>query len=220
MRRIAQTSSGVSVSTDRGTVQAKQVIVAVPPPLALGIKFSPLLPARRRQLLQHMPMGQLMKCDAVYETPFWRAKGLSGSGVATYGAVRAMFDNSPNDAAVGVLLGFVGGSTLETYGAKPLAERRAAVLEGFALFVGKEALTPIEYVEQDWTKEPWTMGSPIASPTPGAITVVRLDHPRAGRPRPLGRHRDVDVLVRLHGRRRARRRARRDGGRGPPLTLP
>ncbi len=169
VRRIAQTSSGVSVSTDRGTVQAKQVIVAVPPPLALGIKFSPLLPARRRQLLQHLHMGQLMKCDAVYETPFWRAKGLSGSGVATYGAVRAMFDNSPNDAAVGVLLGFVGGSTFATYGAKTLAERRAAVLEGFALFVGKEALTPIEYVEQDWTKEPWTMGSPIASPTPGAI---------------------------------------------------
>ena len=51
-----------------------------------------------------------------------------------------------------------------------LAERRAAVLEGFALFVGKEALNPIEYVEHDWTMDQWTKGSPIASPTPGAIT--------------------------------------------------
>ncbi|MGI9085402.1 MAG: flavin monoamine oxidase family protein [Aeromicrobium sp.] len=170
VRRISQTGSVVKVSTDRGTVQAKRVVVAVPPPLALGIDWSPLLPSRRHQLLKGMPMGQLMKCDAVYETPFWRDKGLSGSGVATYGAVRAMFDNSPADAAVGVLLGFVGGSTWETYGRKPLAERKAAVLEGFALFVGKEALDPIEYVEHDWTLDRWTMGSPIASPTPGTIT--------------------------------------------------
>jgi monoamine oxidase len=119
-----------------------------------------------------MHMGQLMKCDAVYETPFWRAKGLSGSGVATDGAVRAMFDNSPADAAVGVLLGFVGGSTYDTYGTKSLAERRAAVLQGFARFVGNEALNPIEYVEKDWTREPWTQGSPIASPTPGTISLV------------------------------------------------
>jgi monoamine oxidase len=169
VRRISQTASAVQVSTDRGTVTAQQVIVAIPPPLALDIDWSPQLPSRRLQLLQGMPMGSLMKCDAVYETPFWRAKGLSGSGVATYGAVRAMFDNSPADAAVGVLLAFVGGSTWETYGRLTLAERRAAVLEGFARFVGKEALNPIEYVEHDWTLDPWTKGSPIASPTPGTI---------------------------------------------------
>ncbi|MGA9102327.1 flavin monoamine oxidase family protein [Aeromicrobium sp.] len=170
VRRISQTGSGVSVSTDRGTVKAKRVIVAVPPPLALGIDWSPLLPPRRLQLLQRMPMGTLMKCDAVYDTPFWRDKGLSGSGVTTFGAVRAMFDNSPPDAEVGVLLAFVGGSTWETYGIQSIADRKAAVLEGFAKLVGKEALNPIEYVEQDWTKERWTMGSPIAAPVPGAIT--------------------------------------------------
>jgi monoamine oxidase len=170
VRRISQTSSSVKVSTDRGTVQAKQVIVAVPPPLALGIDWSPLLPPQRLQLLERMPMGTLMKCDAVYAKPFWRDKGLSGSGVATYGAVRAMFDNSPPDGSVGVLLAFVGGSTWETYGTKSLAERKAAVLEGFARFVGNEALAPTEYVEQDWTHERWTMGSPIASHVPGAIT--------------------------------------------------
>ena len=44
VRRITQTDSAVEVSTDRGTVQAKQVIVAVPPPLALGIEWSPDAP--------------------------------------------------------------------------------------------------------------------------------------------------------------------------------
>ncbi|TXL62932.1 flavin monoamine oxidase family protein [Aeromicrobium terrae] len=170
VRRIIQSAAGVNVVTDRGAVRAKRVVVAVPPPLVVGIDFAPILPPRRLQLMQRMAMGTLMKCDAVYATPFWRKKGLSGSGLNTKGAVRVSFDNSPPDASVGVLLAFVGGSTWETYGTMPLAQRRKAVLEGFAAIVGKEALNPIEYVEQDWTHERWTMGSPIASPSPGAIT--------------------------------------------------
>ena len=41
-----------------------------------------------------------------------------------------------------------------------LAERRAAVLQGFARFVGNEALNPIEYVEHDWTKDPGRWAAP------------------------------------------------------------
>jgi monoamine oxidase len=129
-----------------------------------------MLPPRRNQLLQRMPMGALMKCDAVYATPFWRDKGLSGSGLNTVGAVRTTFDNSPSDAAVGVLLTFVGGSTWNKYGNMSAANRRKAVLEGFAAIVGDEALNPIEYVEHDWTHEQWTQGSPVALQVPGAIT--------------------------------------------------
>lgn len=168
VRKIIQSDSAVKVVSDRGTVTAKRVIVAVPPPLALGIDWSPLLPPRRLQLLQHMPMGTLMKVDAVYKTPFWRAKGLSGSGVLNSGVVRTTFDNSPDDAAVGVLLSFVGGSSWRQCAMLPLAERRKLVLEGFAKVVGPEALNPIDYVEHDWTHERWTMGSPVASTQPGA----------------------------------------------------
>jgi monoamine oxidase len=168
VRKIIQSASTVTVVSDRGTVTAKRVIVAVPPPLALGIDWSPLLPARRLQLLQHMPMGTLMKVDAVYNTPFWRAAGLSGSGVLDNGVVRTTFDNSPADAKVGVLLSFIGGSSWQQCAMLPLADRRKLVLEGFAKVVGPAALNPIEYVEHDWTQERWTMGSPVASVQPGA----------------------------------------------------
>ena len=170
VRRIRQGSDRVVVTTDRGQVRAKRVIVACPPPMVLGIDWEPLLPPRRQQLLTRMPMGALMKCDAVYEKPFWRDKGLSGSGLNNEGAVRVSFDNSPADAAVGVLLAFVGGSTWDTYGTLSRAERRKAVLEGFAAIVGEEALDPVEYVEHDWTAERWTLGSPVASAVPGALT--------------------------------------------------
>ena len=154
----------------------------MPPALALGIDWSPLLPPKRLQFLQHLPMGTLMKCDAVYTTPFWRAKGLSGSGVLDSGAVRVCFDNSPHDSKVGVLLAFVGGSTWRTYGVQSLAARRKAVLEGFAKVVGPQALNPVEYVEHAWIHERWTMGGPIASAQPGATTAcgptIRQPHGR------------------------------------------
>jgi monoamine oxidase len=170
VRRITQSSDHVVVQTDRGSVRAKRVIVAAPPAQVLDIDWYPLMPAKREQLLQRMPMGALMKCDAVYETPFWRAKGLSGMGLNDSGAVRVSFDNSPSDAAVGVLLAFVGGSTWAKYGSMSASARKQAVLEGFAAIVGDEALHPIEYVEHDWTQERWTKGSPVALQVPGAIT--------------------------------------------------
>jgi monoamine oxidase len=170
VRRIAQTADGVVVSCDRGQVTAGRVIAAVPPPLVVGIDWDPLLPPERMQLMQRLAMGTLMKCDAVYTTPFWRADGLSGSGLADGGAVRTCFDNSPPDGSVGVLLSFVGGSTWRRYGTMPADQRRAAVLAGFARLFGPEALTPIDYVEHDWTQERWTLGSPVASAGTGTTT--------------------------------------------------
>jgi monoamine oxidase len=169
VRSIRQGARHVDVRTDRGTVRAKRVVVACPPPTILGIDWFPLLPQRRARLLQRMPMGALMKCDAVYDKPFWREDGLSGTGLNTEGAVRTCFDNSPKDAAVGVLLSFVGGSVWETYGTMSRAKRRTAVLEGFAKIVGDRALDPIEYTEHDWTLERWTGGGPVALQVPGAI---------------------------------------------------
>jgi monoamine oxidase len=182
VRRIDQTDDAVTVTTDRGPVRASKAIIATPPPMVTAIDWHPLLPPKRQQLMARLTMGTLMKCDAVYETPFWRADGRSGMGLADSGAVRVCFDNSPPDAGVGVLLAFVGGSTWREYGTLPLDERRAAVLDGFARLFGPKAREPIEYVEHDWTQERWTLGSPVASAGTGT-TVAFGDQIRA----PFGR---------------------------------
>jgi monoamine oxidase len=116
-----------------------------------------------------MDMGQLMKCDAVYKKPFWRADGLNGFGINDTGAARAVFDNSPRDGDPGVLLAFVGGSTWRQFGTMSKAQRRQHVLKGFAAMFGDQALHPIEYTEQDWTKERWTRGGPTAIHAPGSL---------------------------------------------------
>jgi monoamine oxidase len=180
VRRIAQTGTRVVVTSDRGTVTASRAIVAVPPPLAAAIDWDPLLPPVRMQLLQRMSMGALMKVDAVYPTPFWRAAGLSGMSVQDRGPVRVSFDNCPPDAAVGVLMAFIGGATWRDWGNRPADERRAAVLRAFATAFGAQALSPIEYVEHDWTQERWSLGAPVAIAGVGTVygdgSAIRTPH--------------------------------------------
>ena len=180
--RIDQNSSRAVVHTGRGAVTCQRVIVAVPPELSRAITWAPALPARHAALLNQMDMGDLMKCDAVYDEPFWRKDGLNGFGISDHGAVRAAFDNCPASGSPGVLLAFVGGSTWKQYGLTTLAARRQAVLQGFAEMFGDKALHPVEYVEHDWTKERWTKGGPVAIMKPGTLTTygqeIRRPHVR------------------------------------------
>ncbi len=168
--RIDQNGSRAVVRTTRGPVACNRVIMAAPPELARRVTFGPALPARHRTLLERMDMGALMKCDAVYDKPFWREQGLNGFGISDHGAVRTAFDNSPPDGSPGVLLAFVGGSVWRQYGLLSPAARRRAVLEGLAEMFGDQALRPIEYVEHDWSKERWTGGGPVAIMGPGTLS--------------------------------------------------
>ena len=172
VHRIDQHHDHAVVHTGRGPVRAGTVVVAVPPPLVLDIDWHPHLPADRRALMRRLDMGELMKCDAVYRTPFWRRAGLNGFGIADSGAVRAAFDNCPKDGDPGVLLAFVGGGTWRHYGLQTRARRRRAVLEGFAAMFGDRALRPVDYVEHDWTHERWTTGGPVANYAPEVMTSV------------------------------------------------
>jgi len=170
VRSIVQGDTYVDVTSDRGVVRAGQVIVAAPPQLVREIDFQPGLPLQRQQLLKHWQMGNLMKCDAIYSTPFWRAAGRNGFGLATSGPTRAVFDNTPPGSTKGVLLAFVGGSTWRKYGEQSAAARRTAVLNGFAQMFGATALSPIDFVEHDWNQEQWTGGGPVAIMGPGTMT--------------------------------------------------
>ena len=172
----------MQVHTARGVVAARRVVVACPPPLVGRIRFAPQLPIQRQQLLKRMEMGNLMKCDAVYDRPFWREDGLNGFGISDHGAVRAAFDNSPADASCGVLLAFVGGATWRTYGVQSPAARREAVLAGFAEMFGDRALRPVQFVEHDWNREQWTGGGPVAVMGPETLSTygswLRRPHDR------------------------------------------
>ncbi|MFE9687223.1 flavin monoamine oxidase family protein [Streptomyces sp. NPDC006285] len=171
VRSVEQDDRSATVRTDTASWTCRRVVVAVPPVLAARIRWSPPLPPEQDALFSRLAFGQLMKCEAVYDEPFWRADGLSGQGVFRGGSTLcSMFDNSPRGGSPGVLMGFLGGRQWRAWAHRPSHERRGAVLRAFAQVVGPGALRPNSYFEQDWTAEEWTRGGPTAIAAPGVLT--------------------------------------------------
>jgi monoamine oxidase len=169
VRRIEQSSSGVTVVSDSSSATGKRVIVAIPPTLAGRIHYEPALPPLRDQLTQHMPQGTLMKFEAIYDRPFWRDKGLSGQVVSENGPIKVTFDTSPPDGSPGIMMGFIGGHEARVWEDRPADERRAAALQNLANYFGSEALNPRDVVEFNWSTEVWNRGCPVAVLGPGTL---------------------------------------------------
>jgi len=150
-------------------VYGQQVIVAVPPTLAGRIEYDPPLPPLRDQLVQHMPQGSLMKFEAIYPTPFWRAAGLTGQVVSESGPIKVTFDTSPADGSFGVMMGFIGGHEARVWENASDTDRQAAALQNLALYFGSQALHPSEIVEFNWSTEVWNRGCPVSVLAPGTL---------------------------------------------------
>ena len=131
VRRIRQTGSGVEVDHEGGTVRAARCVLAVPPSGWAGIEFEPALPPEHAALGELMPLGSVIKVQAIYERPFWRDVGLSGLVVDEDGPFGFMADNTAPDRPEGVLVSFLSADDAVAWGDRALgvdafARRRAA----------------------------------------------------------------------------------------------
>jgi monoamine oxidase len=165
VRAIRSEAEGVVA----GEASARRVIVAVPPALAGRIEYDPPLPGLRDQLTQRMPMGTVIKCMAVYEDPFWREDGLTGQAISLPGPAQVVFDNTPPNGSAG-LIAFLEGKDARELASAPETERREAVLRGFQRLFGRRAAHPLQYVEKDWSAEPYSRGCYAGVLGPGAWT--------------------------------------------------
>jgi monoamine oxidase len=169
VRSITKTAAGYDVGGDF-PVTAKQVVVAMSPPLAGRIQYHPLLPAARDQLTQRMPMGSIGKAIAVYNTPFWRKNKLNGQVLSDEGIVRATFDNSPSDGSYGALMGFIEADEMRLFDAQCEDAVKIAVLQDFVKYFGSEAANATEFVLQRWDNEEFSRGGPVAYGPPTVLT--------------------------------------------------
>ncbi|MFD9740850.1 flavin monoamine oxidase family protein [Umezawaea sp. NPDC059074] len=180
VRTIRRTAGGVEVATGRSVVRARRAVVTVPPAALGRITFEPELPPARRGWARCSPMGRVAKVHAVYDAPFWRETGYSG--IATlYGTspVGVVFDNSPEDASLGVLVAFVYGDRLDGWADSSQPVRRHDVLAALAGVAGPQAWEPLDYVEKVWPREHWTIGGYECFVTPGGWTAYGEDGWRA-----------------------------------------
>ena len=169
VRCIEHGSDFARVVTDHGIFAGRRAIVAMPPTLAGRLDYEPGLPALRDQLTQRLGQGSVIKVIAVYDEPFWRREGLSGSAYSDKGPVKGALDCSP-ESGPGVIVGLLCGVDARRWSPRPAEERRAAILEQFASYYGERASRPLEFVEKDWSVDIWSRGGYGMHFPPGVLT--------------------------------------------------
>ncbi len=174
---MALTEGGVCLSIIRPsgreeTLFATHVIAALPPRLLeAGIAFSPALEAATARLWRETPtwMAPNAKFFAIYDRPFWREAGLSGTAQSMVGPLMEIHDATTASGRA-ALFGFVGFGAPQRAAVGEAAIGRASI-EQFARIFGPEALRPRATLYKDWTVDPLT-----AAPA----DTHSVGHPEAG----------------------------------------
>jgi len=170
VRYIAQDADGVTVRSEGQSVRARRAIVAVPMAIASQIIYEPMLPTDRAFLHQRMPSGAIIKISIVYDEPFWRADGLCGQSAAPGSFATVTIDACTDTASPGVLCVIIEGPIARAYERLDETDRRQAVLDALVERFGAKAGKPVDYVEQNWGREPYSGGGMLSHAPPGVLT--------------------------------------------------
>ena len=156
-------------------VRADQLILAMPPRLiAATVSFTPALaaPTLERWEATATWMAPHAKFVAVYERPFWRERGLSGTAQSMVGPLVEIHDATTHSHSA-ALFGFLGVGP-EQRAAAGERELKQACITQLARLFGDEAAKPRATLLKDWTADPLTStpadrmgaGHPVATQTP------------------------------------------------------
>ena len=170
VRSITQDDDGVTVRSDDMVVRACRAIVAVPIAIASQIHYEPMLPMDRSFLHQRMPLGAVFKIALIYDEPFWRADGLSGQSFSPGSMANLTIDSCTDTGRPGVLTVITEGPVARQMTKLTDAGRKEAVLQAVAERFGDKALSPTDYVEQNWSVERYSGGGMISHTPPGVLT--------------------------------------------------
>jgi monoamine oxidase len=156
---IEQTNDGMKLGNPSYSLIAQKVIITAPLPTVKNIRFTPELPTEKQMLINNMTMGKVVKCHAVYETPFWREKGLSGTSFALDEVVELSVDNSCPGSSNGILASLIHADRAEHLLKLKPADRKQEVLEAYAKRFGEQARNPVYYHDYSFTENPWIGGA-------------------------------------------------------------
>jgi len=152
-------------------LEAKAVIVAIPPPLRKKIKFvipsilsndiDPVtgLPQTYAKFIEGSPMGSMSKVHAIYETAFWRDRCLSGSAAGNLKTCEFIADSSAPGGRPGILTSFISAARNIELRNATAEEIKKLVLEDYKYFFGPQAGCPNEFHHINWDNQKWTGGA-------------------------------------------------------------
>ena len=157
--RVSLEAGGVAVQSTTGAVRARRVVVAVPPQLYGDIGLLPLLPPHWRPALAGYRAGAAIKTMLVYDRPWWRAEGLSGTVASPSHPFSSMVDGSPPDGGAGVLVLFTTGQAARRLsGRTSEGDRVAGARQWVERVFGPRRPAPIAACSADWIADPLSLG--------------------------------------------------------------
>jgi monoamine oxidase len=175
--RVALTirRAGDGAATSVETLVADRVIAAVPPRLLEAtVTFAPAQEPATARRWRETPtwMAPNAKLFALYDRPFWREAGLSGTAQSMVGPMPEIHD-ATTASGQAALFGFLGVGADQRAALGEEALTRACVDQLARLF-GPEARHPRATLLKDWAADPLTAttadrvatGHPVPDPAP------------------------------------------------------
>lgn len=139
-------------------IDARRVVLALPPRLAATLTFDPALPTALSAQMTGVAtwMAGHGKVMAIYNTPFWRGAGLSGDAISHCGPLMELHDATADPKVLGAaaLFGFIHPNHLPS--GPDLAGFEARVLEQLGHLFGPSAVTPQAVHIKLWADDPHT----------------------------------------------------------------
>ncbi|PRP84209.1 hypothetical protein PROFUN_08409 [Planoprotostelium fungivorum] len=180
--KVKQINGKFKVYTESTVYNAKHVVITVPKPIIPTIEFSPRLPAAMEQLLQRQPMGNVIKINVVYTSPFWRENGSNGQALLPEedSPFVVTYDNSPRDASEGVLLGLMVGAVARRFADFSREERQERVVDLLVKCFGFPAKNFVEFHEKIWAEDEYAGGAYGSYNPPGVLYAFK-EHTRMRR---------------------------------------
>ncbi|KAJ5831917.1 hypothetical protein N7474_000228 [Penicillium riverlandense] len=172
VQKIKQAATGVLVSTARGEILAKRVIVTVPTPLYHLIDFYPALPESKVELSQKNRLGYTNKVMLLYDRPWWRHAGLCGLLQSFKGPVTVSRDSSVDETGQFSLTCFTVGQPGRELSKLQQHERYERVKQHIRKLFGAYTSVPepINVSEYEWGMDQWAQGCPCPASPPGLLS--------------------------------------------------
>lgn len=154
---IARTGAGLAVRTPSLSLEASQVLVALPPVMARRVRYEPGLPAPLARALSAWESGTVVKIRLRYRRAFWHDRGLSGTVMwrDVHGLFACQVSAGP---ALPALVVFVGGPLALVWRAMGEDGMLAELKARLARALGPEAGEFLAITLRDWSDDRWSGG--------------------------------------------------------------
>ncbi|WP_232375611.1 flavin monoamine oxidase family protein [Mesorhizobium comanense] len=156
--RIEHGPQGVLVVSAKRAIEAREVLIGLPPATAAKLDFAPGLPEPLAKALGVWESGAVIKILVRYPKPFWRGRDLSG--MVMWRDLPGLFAcDASKDAEHAALVVFIGGPLALRWRALSEVALRAEVTARLQDALGPDAGDVIDFSSRDWIGDRWSGGA-------------------------------------------------------------